>query len=79
MAQPKQTPVKTVAKHKRTQSFSDLARDLELLGVKKEASDMGSAKELCEEKIKELKKNGTLHEVSYLMISQGGTVQTSDV
>ena len=63
-----------------TESLSDLARDLELLGVNEKVSDMGRAKELCEKKIKKLsKENGTLHQVSNLMIIQGGTVQTSDV
>ena len=40
-------------------------RDLELLCIREEYTDMGSAKELCDKRVAELKKsNGTLDKVS---------------
>ena len=69
MAQSKPRRIKTAVK--RTESLLDLANDLKLLELNVAVSHMGQARELCEQKVKELiATNGTLHKVSIFIISR---------
>ena len=52
----------TLVKRRR---IKEAVRDLELLCIREEYTDMGSAKEFCDKRVAELKKsNGTLDKVS---------------
>ena len=52
----------TLVKRRR---IKEAVRDQELLCIREEYTDMGSAKELCDKRVAELKKsNGTLDKVS---------------
>ena len=69
MAQSKPRRVKPAVE--RTQSLLDVAHDLKLLKLNVAVSHMGQARELCEQKVKELSAtNGTLHKVSIFIISR---------
>ena len=58
----KQGSKPTLVKRRR---IKEAVRDLELLCIREEYTDMGSAKESCDKRVAELKKsNGTLDKVS---------------